>query len=220
MVAQAEAGTERHRVGQQAQRVPRRTYLDRQQLACGRRVGVDLVDDRQTAGKPVGHQHSLVARHQDGADGRAVRQQGPQPGSRLVVAQARRHYGHGRTRRSGCRRGERQGRPHASAGPAGGGHARGEHAQPAGRRGGAGYGYHRGVHGAERRDPGLADRAADLAFQPADQRGRAAHRALRTLAAPGRHPSRADDLAAGHQHDLGRGVADVDPGDHRHAAGP
>ena len=67
---QAEAGAERYRVGQQAQRVPGRPHLDRQQLARGRRGGIDLVDDRQPAVKPVGHQHALIAGHQDRADPR------------------------------------------------------------------------------------------------------------------------------------------------------
>jgi hypothetical protein len=179
---QAEARTERHRVSQQVQRVPGRTYLDREQLARGRRAGVDLVDDRQPGRQPVGYQHALVAGHQDGADPRPGRQQRPQPGGGLVVAQAGRdHRDHCRVAWPGI--GERDGigegkrHPDAGADPAWGGYARGQHAQPAGRRGCVGHGHHRGFHRAQRRDPGLADRAAQLPFQPADQRSRAAQRA-------------------------------------------
>jgi hypothetical protein len=116
VVGQPEPGGERHRVGQQAQRVPGRAHLDREQLACGRRGRVDLVDDRQVAGQPVGHQHALVARHQHRAEGRPGREQVPQPGGGFVVAQSRRDHRHQR-------------RP---GGPAGSGHQPGRRGGPAG----------------------------------------------------------------------------------------
>ena len=58
------------------------------------------------------------------------------------------------------------------------------------------------------------------AFDPADQRGGAAQRVRGPLPAAGRYPAGGQDLPAGDQHYLGRGVADIDPGDHRHRTGP
>ena len=92
VAGQPEPGGERHRVGQQAQRVPGRAHLDREQLTRGRGGRVDLVDDRQPAGQPVGHQHALVARHQHRADGRPGREQLPHLGGSLVVTQSGRHH--------------------------------------------------------------------------------------------------------------------------------
>jgi hypothetical protein len=224
-IGQPEPGAERDRVGQQAQRVPGRAHLDREQLAGGRRGSIDLVDDRQLAGQPMSHQHALVARHQDRADRRPGRQQLPQPGGGLVVAHADRN--HHDDRRPGrplrgwprprcIRAGQRQRRADARAGSTRRGHARGQHPQPAPGRRGVGHGHQRGVHRAQRGDPGLGGRASRLALDPADQCRRAAQRVPGPLPPAGRHASRSQDLPAGDQHHLGGGVADVHPGNHRH----
>ena len=130
LVAQAKAGAERYRVGQQPQRVAGRAYLDRQQLAGERRGGVHLVNDRQPAGQSVGHQHALITSHQDRADPGPGRQQDSQPCGGLVVAQAGRHHRHHRSIAGlGISDGKR--RPDIGPAPARGGDARGQHAQPA-----------------------------------------------------------------------------------------
>ncbi|HLK74325.1 MAG TPA: hypothetical protein VKU77_11845 [Streptosporangiaceae bacterium] len=95
-LGQPEPGGERHRVGQQAQRVPGRAHLDREQPAGRRGRRIDLVDDRQLPRQPVGHKHPLVAGHQNRANGRPGRQEVPQSRRGRVVAQPGRDQSHQR----------------------------------------------------------------------------------------------------------------------------
>ena len=107
LVAQAEAGAERYRVSQQAQRVPPRAHLDREQPARlrprrrrpGRRPAA-----RPGSGWPPERPHRRLRARRRSVSGR---QQGPQPAGRLVVRPGR--AGHSRppaaVRGAGLRRG-------------------------------------------------------------------------------------------------------------------